>query len=337
MNRETWVARQRILDGVRSFFRGRGIMEVETPSLAGHRDISTHILDFYTEFTGPDGARRTMGLITSPEHHMKRLLAQGWGSIFQICRFFRNGELSAVHNPEFTGVEWYEVGAGYRDCMDTTEALVRACAEIAGRKHVRHRGVECDLSLPFERLAVRDAVMRYAGKDIALLCGMDEMRTACEEAGERCAGDDSWEDMFFRLFLSKVEPHLGAGRPVFLCDYPSPMASLSVLRMDVVKTASGAAVRYDVAERFELYVAGVELCNGFTELRDKVEQRKRFLEQIEAKKVIYGGEYTIDEEFLEALPGVPPCAGNALGLDRLVMLLSDLDEISEVVAFPVTR
>jgi lysyl-tRNA synthetase class 2 len=325
MDRALWEKRLSIVSAARRFFTDRGYLEVETPSLSLHRDVTVHIRDFSTEYIDDDGGRRTVGLITSPEHHMKRLLAAGWGDIFQICRFFRNGEVTDLHNPEFAGVEWYQVGVDYRKCMETTEELVQAAAQTAGRMKVAFRGIECDLSLPFERLPVREAVLRYAGVDIARLQDEGALREACARAGERCHPSDSWEDMFFRLFLSKVEPSLGKGRAVFLCDYPAPMAALSVLRDE------GG---YKVAERFELYASGVELCNGFTELRDPAEQRARFEEQIAEKKKLYGGDYTMDDEFIAALPNMPLAAGNALGLDRLIMLLLGLPRIEDTMPFP---
>jgi len=325
MDRATWLRRQSIVDAVRAFFARRGFIEVETPALGAHRDVTTHIRDFHTEYRDDAGCVKTLGLITSPEHHMKRLLAAGWGDIFQVCRFFRNGEATRLHNPEFTGVEWYETGRDYAGCMETTEALVKACAAAAGAPVVCDRGKTCALDAPFERLPVREAVRRHAGVDIATLRDDADLRDACAAAGERCAVDDSYDDMFFRLFLAKVEPHLGVDRAVFLCDYPAPMAALSRLRDDGV---------FPVAERFELYACGVELCNGFTELRDPAEQRARFAAQIGEKKKIYGGDYTLDEAFLNALPAMPPCAGNALGLDRLVMLLLGKSSIAEVIPFP---
>ena len=327
MDRAVWQKRFVITDAVRSFFRSRGFLEVETPALSMHRDVTTHIRDFYTRYEDDAGEKHTLGLVTSPEHHMKRLLAEGWGDIFQISRFFRNGEVTRLHNPEFTGVEWYQTGADYKGCMELTEKLVKACAGTAGAASVSSDGKMCDISAPFERLTIRDAVIRFTGADIANLQEPAALKSACEKAGQRCLPDDSWDDMFFRLFLSKVEPFLGIGTATFLCDYPAPMAALSVLRNDGV---------FPVAERFELYVSGVELCNGFTELGDPVEQRARFIGQIEEKKRLYGGEYTLDEEFLAALPYMPPCAGNALGLDRLVMLLLGKSSVSDVIPFPMT-
>ncbi|MBI5527306.1 MAG: EF-P lysine aminoacylase GenX [Deltaproteobacteria bacterium] len=341
MDRAAWERRQAVVAAVRAFFVSRGFDEVETPSLSLHRDVTVHIRDFFTEFRDDAGRRRTLGLVTSPEHHMKRLLGAGWGDIFQICRFFRNGESADLHNPEFTGVEWYEVHKDYRGCMDTTEALVRAVAAAAGVSRVQYGGIECRLDVPFERLTVREAVLRHAGVDIAGVRDKNDLREACAGAGERCAEDDSFDDMFFRLFLSRVEPRLGRGAPTFLCDYPPEMAALSVIREADPGSPScltpHASRLSRVAERFELYVAGVELCNGFTELRDPAEQRRRFERQIDEKKRQYGGEYTIDEEFLAALEHMPPCAGNALGLDRLIMLLLGKEKIFEVLLFPFPK
>jgi len=326
MKRESWAKRQKIVAAVRTFFTERDFLEVETPALSVHRDVTPHILDFQTDYIHDGGKKTNLGMITSPEHYMKRLLADGWGNIFQICKFFRNGEVSRQHNPEFTGLEWYQTGATYNDCMNLTEELVRYAGQALNVKSAIYNGIRCDISNRFERLTVRDAFLRYTGMDLNELQSKEVMIQACLKMGQKPMADEPWDDMFFRIFLSAVEPKLGIERPVFLHDYPPSMAALSII--------SEHDGRWS-AERFELYICGVELCNGFSELRDPVEQRARFKRQIEEKNKIHGGEYTIDEEFIEALGRMPQAAGNAMGLDRLTMILLDLKDISEAIPFPL--
>ncbi|MCP4602067.1 MAG: EF-P lysine aminoacylase GenX [Proteobacteria bacterium] len=243
-------------------------------------------------------------LITSPELQMKRLLAAGYSNIFQICHCFRSGEQGEKHLPEFTMAEWYRTGATTTDLMEDCEKLIARAAESVGVfPKVSRLGREVDFSPPWERVKVADAFERYAGWR---------------------PGADPDPDRFDRDLVLKVEPSLPADRPVFLEGYPASMASLAQLNeKDSTK-----------ADRFELYAGGLELANGFTELVDPVEQRRRFekeaTQRIKAKK----REYPIDECFFQALElGLNPCAGIAMGLDRLVMLLTGAATIDQVVAF----
>jgi elongation factor P--(R)-beta-lysine ligase len=289
------------LAAVRGFFDGRGFLEVSTPVAVPSPGLDLH-LDAFEIAGGDRGAGRW--LITSPEYQMKRLLADGWRRIYQIVPCFRRGEVGARHNPEFTMLEWYRSGAGVDDVVRDTEQLVAAV--VGGT--VTLGGRRIDVAPPLERISVCAAFERFAGWS--------------RETTLHAAEHD--EDRYFRALVDAVEPALAAmDRGVFLVDYPASQASLARRKPSDPR----------VAERFELYVAGVELCNGFGELVDPVEQRAR-LERDQAERRSRGlAAYPLDERFLEALGRVPPSAGNALGLDRLIALACGTTEIADVIAF----
>jgi lysyl-tRNA synthetase class 2 len=302
---------------------------VETPCLVPAPGMEPHIDAFEAPFRPEGGgAARPLWLHSSPEYAMKRLLADGWSRIFQLARVFRNGEISATHNPEFTLLELYRAGTDYRGIMADLEAAVAAGARALhslGEARATFRGRELDFEPPFERLRVADAFARV-GVDLAA-SGWDARRLA-EAARARGLGGfqdgDTFDDVFFRIFLAAIEPTLGAARPTYLIDWPAPMAALSRL--------SAADPRW--AERFELYVAGVELANGFSELNDPVEQRRRLVEEQALRRRLGRPVYPLDERFLEAVGRMPDAGGVALGVDRLLMLLLDAGSIEEVLLFP---
>lgn len=309
---------------LRRFFVGRGFEEVETPALVPHPGMEPHIEPFAVPFAPQTdiGRKRTLYLHTSPEYAMKRLLADGAGPIFQICKAFRNGEVSRGHNPEFTLLEIYRPNADYRAIMaDLEEALafVEAALLRALPEHPRRTFGQ----LPFERLSVREAVRKWAGVDLFEHPDANSLLRAAEAAGARVTGD-GFDDVFFHLFLQKVEPNLGRERPTFLCDYPASMASLARL----------APHDSRVAERVELYARGVELANGFSELTDEKEQRSRLLAEQEQRRAAGRPAFDLDERFLEAVGRMPPSAGIAVGLDRVLMLLLGAESIEEVLLFP---
>jgi len=293
--------RARVVADVRAFFAARGFVEVQTPVLVPSPGLDLH-LDAFEVAGGERGAPRW--LATSPEYQMKRLLADGLERIVQIGPCFRRGEVGSRHNPEFTMLEWYRANAGVEDVMRDTEQLVAAVT--GGSVSVEGRRV--DLRPPFERLGVCEAFERFAGWS----------REATLEAAARD------EDRYFRALVDVVEPAIEKiEHGVLLVDYPATQASLA-------RKKPGDP---QLAERFELYVAGVELCNGFGELVDPVEQRTR-LEHDQAERRARGlPVYPVDERFLEALARVPPSGGNALGLDRLVALACGTTSIADVVAF----
>jgi lysyl-tRNA synthetase class 2 len=287
--------RARIVASVRAFFASRGFVEVETPVVVPSPGMDLH-LDAL-----PAGEA---WLATSPEYQMKRLLAEGHGKIVQLTRAFRRGEKGERHNPEFSIVEWYRAHATVEDVMRDTEQLV---ARVTGGL-VRLGARTVDVRPPFERITVCEAYARWAS-------------TAPEET-LRLAAED--EDAFFRHLVDRVEPALAAlDHGVMLTDYPATQASLARKKPGDPR----------VAERFECYVAGVELCNGFGELTDPVEQRARFEKDQKARRAQGLAVYPIDEKLLTALANVPPSGGNAMGLDRLVALACGTTEIGRVIAF----
>ncbi len=286
--------RARVLSSVRGFFDSNGYLEVETPVRVPTQAPEAHI--------DPEGADGWF-LQTSPEICMKRLLAAGYGKIFQICKCFRKGERGRRHLPEITLLEWYRAGVDYTCLMDEAERLVRHVAERLGRGAIL-AWQERNISLlpPWEKLSVREAFDRYANI-----------------SPERTIEEDRFEE----ILAFQIEPHLGTEKPLFLYDYPVQMGALA-------RRKPGAP---EIAERFELYIAGIELCNAFSELIDASEQRKRFETEIASRKSAGKTVGPMPEKFLESMEHMPDAAGCALGIDRLAMLFADVDRIDDVAAF----
>ena len=293
--------RARVRRDVQRFFDARGFLEVETPVMVPSPGLDLH-LDAFEVVGGDRGAPRW--LITSPEYQMKRLLADGWSRIYQMGPCFRREERGPRHNTEFTMLEWYRAGADVADVMRDTEQLVAA---VTGGT-VTLEGRTIDVRPPLPRMTLCDAFARFAGLS--------------EDETLHAAAHD--EDRYFRALVDHVEPAIERmDHGVLLVDYPASQASLA--------RKKPGAPRF--AERFELYVAGVELCNGFGELVDADEQRRR-LEHDQAERRARGlPVYPIDEAFVTALARVPPSAGNALGLDRLIALATGATNIADVMAF----
>ena len=306
--RETWVERQALLAKVRSFFLGRNILEVESPTLsnAGGTDPQ---LDYFEVDSRP---RQYM--TTSPEFHMKRLLAAGFGDIYQITKSFRKDEFGSHHNNEFSMVEWYRGGMPQEQLMDEVENLV---STILGHP------------LNAKRTRWIDAFKNYAGVD-PFCRDLTNFSDTCEYHGipvpERC-GMMSREDWWDYLMVFVVEPALASHGPEFITDYPPSQAALAQTYVD----KDGLTW----AKRFELFVNKVELCNGYTELTDAAEQRRRFEADLEIRRKAGKPLPPLDERFLAALEsGMPECSGVALGLDRLFMLALGKAEIADVILFP---
>lgn len=321
-------ARARIVAAVRGFFVARGFVEVETPALQVSPGLEPHLKAFATELGEPfgGGRRRRLFLHTSPEYAMKKLLVAGMPRIFQIARAFRNENRSPVHHPEFAMLEWYRADEGYDALIDDCAGLLRVAADAAGTREFRWHGRVCDPRAPLARITVAEAFRKHVGFDPLAHAGDARGFIAAARAiGAAARDDDSWDDVFFRVFLERVEPHLGLGAATVLDEYPAAMAALARLKPGDAR----------VAERFELYVAGLELANAFGELIDAAEQRRRF-EADNATRLRLGHEpYPLDRELLAALEqGMPPSAGIALGLDRLVMLAVGADDIEDVLWAP---
>jgi lysyl-tRNA synthetase class 2 len=320
--------RSRLTAATRAFFAERDFLEVETPALQVSPGLEPHLMAFATELVAADQqSSRPLYLHTSPEFAMKKLLAAGLPRIFQLAHVFRNGERASTHHPEFTMLEWYRTGE-YEGVIADTTALMRKLAAIGGNATVAWRGLACDLDADPELLTVQDAFACHAG-GIDLLATVGDMRGLIAEArriGVRVGQGDRWDDLVLRILAERIEPHLGAGRPTFLIEYPVEMAALARVKPGDPR----------VAERVELYISGVEIANGFGELTDAEEQRRRFTADMDLKEKLYGARYPIDEEFLAALAhGIPDSAGMALGFDRLVMLLAGAEHIEDVLWAPV--
>lgn len=328
-------ARDRIIRSIRSYFYDRNFAEVSTPALQVSPGLEPHLQAFRTHLLDPRGARTaTRYLHTSPEFAMKKLLASGMERIFQIASVYRNRERSHTHHPEFAMLEWYRAGESYTALMDDCEALLRACKRAVGDgKPFTWQGVSADPEQPFERLSVAEAFARHAETDLFATIDDDlqpspeGLRAACRNLGIYFAESDAWDDLFFRIFLERIEPKLGVGQPTILYGYPVSMAAL----------ARPSRENPRVAERFELYVCGMELANAFGELTDAREQRRRFEADMEKKQRLYGERYPIDEDFLAAVGELPECTGIALGVDRLVMLATGAAHIEDVLWVPVAE
>jgi lysyl-tRNA synthetase class 2 len=313
-------ARMALHAALRGFFAGQGYLEVETPTLIPHPGLEPHIDPFEVPFTPQTevGRARTLYLHTSPEYAMKRLLAQGSPPLFQLCRTYRNGDVSSTHNPEFTMLEFYRPHADYTAIMADTEGALAAAEAAVGR------ATPLFTNTPYERLTVREAVKRETGIELFEHPDGASLKRAADAIGVHTGSSVAFDDVFFHLFLERVERTLGHGRPTFLTEYPASMASLARLKPSDPR----------VAERVELYANGLELANGFSELVDAAEQRRRFEEERALRQAQGRPAYALDEAFLAALPHLPPSAGIAVGVDRVLMLLVGAQTIAEVLLFP---
>ena len=318
--------RASVLAGVRSYFDGEGFLEVETPLLLRCPGMEPHLTAFETTSREAGGPGR-LYLPTSPEYAMKRLLSAGFERIYQVCKAFRDEPPAAMHNPEFTILEWYRAYADYRAIMDEAERMVhRIAIAAAGSPVVRFGQNAVDTTPPWDRITVHEAFQRHAGITLGTEEDAADLVRQAKASGNRSVSDgDTYDVAFFKVFLDSIEPRLGCTRPTLLMDYPAGMAALSRIKQGSPH----------LAERFEIYIAGVELANGFTELNDPDEQAARLEAESRERRASSAEAYPIDDQFLEALRrGMPPSGGVALGLDRLVMLLAGEERVRDVLAFP---
>ncbi len=310
--------RATLTQATRAFFTAQGFAEVETPYAIPTPGEEIHVRTFATEREATDGTRTKLWLHTSPEFAMKKLLVAGAGKIFQLARVWRNAEGSALHAHEFTMLEWYQPGLSFTGLMDETETFLHAILPPS----VTSRGITSSLE-KFERLTVAEAFHRYVGADV--LATANDAPALAAQARTKLRENETWEDLFFRLLLERIEPQLGRAHPTFLTHWPAAQAALA--RRDLADPR--------VAERFELFVCGMELANAFHELTDPVEQRARFSADRARRHSITGPDWELDEDFLAALTfGMPASSGIALGFDRLAMLASGADRIDQVLWLP---
>jgi lysyl-tRNA synthetase class 2 len=322
------LARARITAAIRAWFAGQDFVEADTAILQVSPGNEAHLHAFATELVAPDLKTARFYLHTSPEFAAKKLLAAGERRLFTLARVFRNRERGALHHPEFTMLEWYRANEPYDALVADCIALMRVAAEAAGTRAFTYRGREADPFAVPERITVAQAFARHAGIDLmALLDDRDALAAAAKGQGLRVAADDTWADVFSRVISEKIEPNLGIGRATILDEYPVSEAALA------------RPTEHDprVAERFELYVCGVEVANAFGELTDPAEQRRRFEAEMVEKQRVHGERYPVDEDFLAALAAMPPASGIALGFDRLVMLATGAPRIEQVLWTPVAQ
>jgi elongation factor P--(R)-beta-lysine ligase len=327
------IGRNKVQTALRSHFAARDFIEVDTATLQVSPGNETHLHAFATEALTIDGRAAPLYLHTSPEFAAKKLLAAGESRIFTFAHVYRNRERGPLHHPEFTMLEWYRVDEGYEQLMADCADMLKLAAETTGTKRFAFRGMEIDPFAEPERLTLAEAFDRFAGID--LLASVDSsgetdrnrLAGAVRNAGMRVAEDDTWADLFSKVLVEKIEPHLGQDRATVLCEYPVCEAAL----------ARPSARDPRVAERFELYACGVELANAFGELTDAGEQRRRFEHEMAEKARIYGETYPIDEDFLSALAIMPEASGAALGFDRLAMLAAGATRIDQVMWAPVAE
>ncbi len=324
------LARGRIKAAIRKWFEAQGFIEVETACLQVSPGNETHLHAFKTELIGTALQRRDLYLHTSPEFAMKKLLAAGEQKIFSFSPVFRNRERGALHSPEFTMLEWYRAGARYEKLWDDCAALIKIAAEVTEHSAWAYRNKTCDALSSYDWLTLNQAFFQFAEISLhetydAAATNRDELAKRARERDIKIGDEDTWADIFSRVLTEKIEPLLGMFRPEILCEYPVHEAALArPLPNDA-----------NVAERFELYVCGVELANGFGELNNATEQRRRFQKWMDDKQRIYGERYPIDEDFLSALAHMPPASGCALGFDRLVMLATGAERIDQVIWTPM--
>ena len=329
--KDNLLRRSVIIKALRHYFDAQDFAEVDTPTLQICPVMDVHIHGFITMYKPVDksGDKVVLSAGNNKVFHNGKframalcLLTAGMERIYQICHAYRNGEQTKRHSPEFTIMEWYRVGKDYTALMDDCEDVLRRVAQAVGIMHYRYNDISCDPFLALERLSVAEAFTKYAQIDITeILEDRDEFAAKAQNIGVRVVDGDAWDDIFHAVMAEKIEPFLGHKRPSVIYDYPVSMAVLSRRKVSDPR----------FAERFELYVCGVELANAFSELTDAVEQRKRYEADMALKKQIYGESYPPDEEFFAALAyGMPESAGIALGVDRLIMLACNIDDIAMV-------
>jgi lysyl-tRNA synthetase class 2 len=322
------MARSAIAKAVRAWFEEQGFVEVETGILQVSPGNETHLHAPRTELAGADGVRATRYLRTSPEFACKKLLAAGEQKIFEFARVFRDRERGDLHLPEFTMLEWYRAEATYDAVMADSVVVVAHAAQATGIGGFSFRGKTADPFAEPELLTVAAAFDRFAGIDLLATVADGEgdraALAAAARARVRITDDDTWSDIFSKVLVEHVEPNLGQGRLTVLFEYPVPEAALARPKQADPR----------VAERFEVYACGVELANGFGELTDPGEQRRRFVLAMDEKQRRYGERYPLDEDFLLAMAQMPEASGIALGFDRLVMLASGAVRLDQVVWTP---
>lgn len=346
-NPELWKRywmREAVIDAIRAFFKQRGFHETEVPLLLPTPSTEPFLEVFMTQLADDQGNKREAFLPSSPEFALKKLLSAGSGSIFTITKSFRNGEgRSSRHNPEFTILEWYHtpgdywtVATDFEELMQFVSQKVRPRRLQAGQEPTRshlegrneilnYQGREYSLKTPWERISVAEAFEKYAGIDVETMLSSDKLKVASRKKGYQIKEDTTWEEIWNQIIANEIEPKLGQRGPTILYDYPVAQAALARKAKDP---------RF--VERWEVYLAGMELGNCFSELTDWREQEERCLDDLTLRQAQGKLVYPMDTDFIEALKlGMPPTGGIAVGVDRLVALFADTPTIADTLFFPV--
>lgn len=329
-----YFVREKVIKAVRSFFDKQGFHEVETPILIAHPPAESYLDVFETKLLDRQRRSTPAYLSTSPEVPLKKLMVAGLGNCYSLTKSFRNMETnSSRHQPEFTILEWYRVGAKYEQIMEDCEELLLAIHQNLDNKgsasrQMVYQNQQIDLSRPWERLTVAAAFARYSHINLNDFFDLDVARKIATAKGYNVEKHNTWEELYNQVFLNEIEPRLGFGRPTILYEFPAAMGALAKLK--------ATDKRY--AERFEFYIAGLELGDCYSELTDPVEQEKRFNNELKELKRLGKTTYDYDHDFIAALKvGLPDCSGIAVGVDRLVMLFAGVDNINQTLFFPVSE
>lgn len=340
--------RAKIIHAIREFFINNGFLELDTPLIVKHPGTEPNLNPLSVTVTDEQGNNHPAFLITSPEFSLKKILATGATKIFQLNKCFRNNEpWGGAHNPEFTLLEWYEVGKNYLELMETVERMICAVATMChperseGSLNTDRRdssasglrmtqcgsGMTIDLTPPWTRMTMQEAWQKYVGADLNDFLTYDKISKLAQDKGYTVNVGESYDDLFFKIFLTEIEPKIANGpKPVFLYDYPAQMAALSRLKAD--------DARY--AERFELYFGGLELANAYGELTNADEQARRFEADVQKRAELGKPAITPDPELIQALKqGIPPVSGIAIGIDRLIMVLIGAKNIEDVIPLSI--
>lgn len=333
--RELLVLRSQMMKAIREYFVEQQVLEADVPQLVARPDLEPTIELFATELIQPDKTHQGF-LIPSPEFHLKQLLVAGSGDIYWLGHCFRNQEpTSSRHNPEFSMLEWYRLEMDYFDLMKDCQNLIKFVVEkfsqqklLGSTDFLEYGSLKIDLKGDWERLSVAEAFIKFADIESEVLFDEQKLLNAAENKGYTINQTTTYDEAFYQILLQEIEPHLGKNQPTFLFDYPVSQAALAK-----IKTSDKR-----VAERFELYIGGIELANAFSELTNWQEQQSRLDAQQQYRCDHHQSSWPIDDQFIAALKqGLPACAGISLGIDRLLMLLSNRESITEVLQFPANR
>ncbi|MBR1544556.1 MAG: EF-P lysine aminoacylase GenX [Alphaproteobacteria bacterium] len=320
--------RNKIISAIKSFFSDENFIEVDTPILQYSPGMEVHLSAFETMFNNINGIdKQKLYLHTSPEFSMKKLLSFGMKNIYQFTHTFRNEVVSPTHYPEFTMLEWYRVGYNYEKLMSDCEQILKRSLEIIGTDHFEYNGKKCFLNDGIEKLTIAQAFEKFCHFDI--LSTIDNPQNPstklitpfAKKLNINVSESDTWDDIYEKLMFEYIEPNLGDKKPTILYEYPIHQAALSAPKSD----------NPNIAERFELYICGVELANAFTELTNRKVQEERFLHDQAEKQKIYGTTFPIDYEFLNSIENLENCTGIAMGIDRLIMLANHTNNIKDVL------